>query len=149
MAGASLLSRLCDLHMLIQAMRVHMDKRKFLKNAVYLQVRCWLGRGRPCLAQANMSLWPSHQEPDRPGGRVMSQNRTDTAVVESCAYALGNLSFECELNISFIVACRGAEELVGVLAAFPIAGDDRCSAQAQAANSTPVFSAITQARCWR
>jgi hypothetical protein len=32
--------------MLTQAMRVHMDKPKFLKNAVYLLVRCWLGLGR-------------------------------------------------------------------------------------------------------
>ena len=38
-----MLSRLCDLRMLIQAMRVDMDK--FLKNAVYLLVCCWLGLG--------------------------------------------------------------------------------------------------------
>ena len=68
----------------------------------------------------------------------MSQNRTDTAVVESCAYALGNLSFECEVNISFIVACRGAE-LVGVLAAFQIAGDNRCPAQAHYALTNLCF----------
>ena len=50
----------------------------------------------------------------------MTQNRTDTPIVESCAYALGNLSFEREV---------GAEELLAVLAAFLIA------------NSVPVFSA--------
>jgi hypothetical protein len=105
--AALLLSKLANLRELIQAMRRNIQNEEFLKYAVYLlgnlavneEIKSQIGiEGGIQLILQIMELYPQNE-----------------GLIENCAYALANLSFGSEVNVSFIVACKGVNILLSAM----------------------------------
>mmetsp|Transcript_8936 Transcript_8936/g.17084 ORF Transcript_8936/g.17084 Transcript_8936/m.17084 type:complete len:1795 (+) Transcript_8936:30-5414(+) len=105
---AALLAQIANLRELIAAMRRHFKNQEFLKYGVYLL--------------ANMALTDElKNQIGIEGGiqlilMIMETYPENQALIENCAYALANLSYENEINCSFIVACSGIQHLLTAMA---------------------------------
>jgi hypothetical protein len=99
-----LLAGIANLRELIQAMRRNIANQVFLKYGVYLlgnlaqsdEIKSQIGiEGGVQLILQVMEMYPSNE-----------------GLIENCVYSLAALSFENDINNSFIVACRGIEHLL-------------------------------------
>lgn len=102
--GALALGQITDLRELIAAMRRNIQNEEFLKYGIYLLSNL-------CTNDAIKAQVGSE------GGillilKVMELYMKNEGLIENCCFALGNLSFEHEINSSFIVACKGIEIIV-------------------------------------
>jgi len=102
--GAAALGAITDLRELIAAMRRNIQNEEFLKYGIYLLSNL-------CTNDTIKGQVGSE------GGillilKVMELYMKNEGLIENCCFALGNLSFEHEINSSFIVACKGIEILI-------------------------------------
>ena len=113
--GATAIGSLADLRALIAAMRKHFSNQEFLQYAVYL------------LGNLAYNEQMKNQIGVEGGVQViiqcMQEYKDNKALVGNCCYSLGNLSYDCEINMSFIVACKGIEEVLGSMERSPTESD--------------------------
>lgn len=109
--ASGLLAQITNISELIAAMRRNMANEEFLKYGVYL-----LGN----LASDDKLK----EQIGILGGimvilEVMERYPNNDALIENCCYTLAQLSWDSDVNCSFIVACKGVKRLIDTMQTHP------------------------------
>lgn len=105
------MAQINDLRGLIMAMRRNIQNQEFLKYGVYLL--------------ANLAVDDEiKNQVGIEGGiqlilQIMTTHPQNEGLIENCTYATSGLSYECDVNVQFIVACKGIQTFLLAMQTHP------------------------------